>query len=386
MIRAVVQFLCCRSDAVGTSARSCGSLQSIFGVAVACVIFQLHAFAQLPPDVQADRYLMQAQAAMENQDLARARVGMEKVLELQTEQGLQVPVEFYFRHSLVLYLSDFQGRALRSVRRYLEEAGREGEHYRSALGLMKRIEKQTWAGLVFRTRRRAARELPAEIKAMEFVRIPAGRFRMGSTGREADADENPVRQVRISRAFEMGKYEVTQLEWAAVMGNYPPGEVCERCPVTNVSWDRIQEFIGILNEAAAHAGQDSRYRLPTEAQWEYAARAGTTGERYASDLDAIAWYAGNSEGRVHRVGGKQANPFGLHDMLGNVWEWVQNWYGPCSGDSVTDPVGPSTGSFKVNRGGGRILYAGNCRAAIRSYHATGDVDINLGFRLAKTVQ
>ena len=138
---------------------------------------------------------------------------------------------------------------------------------------------------------------------MEFVWVPAGEFRMGSTNSEADNDEQPVTQVRISRAFDLGKYEVTQGQWEAVMGSNPSSfkECGLDCPVESVSWEDVQEFIGRLN-AMDGAGT---YRLPTEAEWEYAARAGTTGDRYAGNLDGIAWCEENSGGRTHPVGGSR---------------------------------------------------------------------------------
>ena len=124
------------------------------------------------------------------------------------------------------------------------------------------------------------------------------------------------------------------------MGSNPSFfDECGDCPVERVSWDDVQEFIGRLNALEGEV----RYRLPTEAEWEYAARAGTSGDRYGGDLDAIAWYRENSEGRTHPVGQKAPNAFGLHDMLGNVFEWVQDWYGAYPGGSVTDPRGPGPG-------------------------------------------
>ena len=168
-------------------------------------------------------------------------------------------------------------------------------------------------------------EAPTEVRnsvGMEFVRIPAGEFRMGSASPEALSwREQPVTQVRISRSFDLGKYEVTQGQRATVMrGNPSFFDACGLdCPVEQVSWEDAQEFIRRLN-AMDGAGT---YRLPTETEWEYAARAGTTGDRYAANLGAIAWYHENSGDRTHPVGGKAANAFGLHDMLGNVLEWAQ---------------------------------------------------------------
>ena len=152
------------------------------------------------------------------------------------------------------------------------------------------------------------------------------------------------------------------------------------CPVETASWADAQEFVRRLNEREGVA----LYRLPTEAEWEYAARAGTTVDRYSTDVDAIAWHSGNSGGAPHRVGGKEPNAFGLHDMLGNVWEWVQDWYGPYQGGSVTDPTGPSGGPHRLVRGGSWYHAASYCRAAYRGLTVPGARGGALGFRLVRT--
>ena len=371
--------------------------------------------AQFAPEVQADRYAVQAQSALEEQDYAGARAALEKILELQAQHDLFVPAEFYFQYADVLQRTGATAVALENVRHYLERAGRDGENYMAALNLLDRLEREiaelekaerervagermaraereravrehaarvaeTRARAAAERQRTAAKELAEEI---EFVRIPAGTFRMGSKSKLAVANERPQMKVRISRAFEIGKYEVTQLEWWEVMGGRNPSSQCRRCPITGVSWNEVQEFIRILNQAA---GQGTLIRLPTEAEWEYAARAGTKGERYAADLDAIAWHSGNSGGRVHQVGEKQPNAFGLHDMLGNAWEWVQDWYGPYPGSSVTDPDGPNSGSARVVRGCGWGYGASNCRTAYRYAYAPSNRSGILGFRLARTVE
>ena len=217
---------------------------------------------------------------------------------------------------------------------------------------------------------------------MEFEWVPAGEFDMGSTSDEADSDEQPVTRVRISTGFYMGKHEVTQGQWEAVMGTNPSYfKSCGAdCPVDAVDWEEAQEFVRRLNEMEGSA----LYRLPTEAEWEYAARAGTTGERYSTDLDSIAWHGGNSGHRSHRVGEKQANEFGLHDMLGNMWEWVEDRYGDYPGGNVTDPTGPGEGGARVSRGGGWQDGPWDSRAAERwplspDYSYTPTV----GFRLAR---
>ena len=255
--------------------------------------------------------------------------------------------------------------AIESVTRYLTVAGRDGEHYREALRLLNAAE--------------AMQNSP--IAGMEFVRVPAGEFLMGSTSEEAADYERPLTRVRISRAFELGKHEVTQAEWEAVMGSNPShfDECGGDCPVERVSWDDVQEFIGKLNAAV----REVRYRLPTEAEWEYAARAGTSGDRYGGDLDAIAWYEGNNAHRTHPVEQKVPNAFGLHDMLGNVREWVQDRFGLYPGGSVTDPKGPASSSTRVNRGGSWLNDAGYCRVSSRSLLLPGARLSTLGFRLLR---
>ena len=225
---------------------------------------------------------------------------------------------------------------------------------------------------------------------MEFVGIPPGRYRMGSTSRHADRDEQPVTRVRITKGSYLGKYEVTQAEWQAVMGNNPSRfSGCGSCPVERVSWEDVQAFIGRLNGMWG----GGRYRLPTEAEWEYAARAGTTRDTYEGNLtegsgnDAvlsrIAWYDENSGSRTHPVGQKAPNPWGLHDMLGNVWEWVGDWQGTYLGGAVTDPAGPASGSDRVLRGCSWDFGARNCRSASRLGLSPGFRDDDQGFRLLR---
>ena len=219
---------------------------------------------------------------------------------------------------------------------------------------------------------------------MEFVGVSAGSFVMGSPEDEAWRESDEVQhEVRISRGFWMGRYEVTQGEWEAVMGANPSwfDECGARCAVEGVSWDDVQEFIRRLNERESGSGYE--YRLPTEAEWEYAARAGTTGARHG-ELDEIAWYSGNSGGTTHPVGQKGANAWGLHDMLGNVWEWTADWYGRYPSGAVTDPQGPDTGSYRVRRGGSWGSSARYVRSARRNASSPGYRHRNIGFRLVRT--
>jgi len=212
--------------------------------------------------------------------------------------------------------------------------------------------------------------------SIELVLIPGGSFRMGSTSSEAYGDEQPVHQVTLS-SFHIGKYPVTQRQWRAVMGKNPSRFKGKDRPVEQVSWDDVQEFIQKLNQLTG-----KRYRLPTEAEWEYAARGGTSGDRYGN-IEDIAWYDDNSGGSTQPVGVKQPNAYGLYDMLGNVWEWCQDWYGSYTSSAKTNPTGPSSGSGRVYRGGSWFDDARGVGAPYRdSIDYTDYRSIDLGFRLA----
>ena len=216
------------------------------------------------------------------------------------------------------------------------------------------------------------------------VYVEGGTFTMGATseqGSDAYDDEKPAHQVTLS-SFSIGKYEVTQEEWETVMGSNPSEYKGKKLPVENVSWDDCQEFIRKLNQMT-----DKQFRLPTEAEWEYAARGGSKsrGYKYAggSDLGSVAWYEGNSGSKTHEVGQKQPNELGLYDMSGNVYEWCQDWYGDYSSSSQTNPTGPSSGSYRVFRGGGWSSLARLCRVSHRCDNAPGHRDYYLGLRLAQ---
>lgn len=212
---------------------------------------------------------------------------------------------------------------------------------------------------------------------IEMVHIPGGEFMMGSDSDLASNDEKPVHRVWVS-SFDIGKYPLTQGQWVAVMGSNPSMfKKGENYPVENVSWEDCQEFIKKLNRMTGET-----YRLPTEAEWEYAARGGSTNDRYG-DVEDIAWYDNNSEGSTHPVGEKRANAYGLYDCLGNVWEWCQNWYGDYKTSCVSEASGPSSGDGRISRGGSWDDNIGDCRASSRGLGDPG-IRINyLGFRLAR---
>jgi len=210
---------------------------------------------------------------------------------------------------------------------------------------------------------------------LSLVYISAGSFKMGSSGLFA-GDEGPVHEVTISQGFWMGKYDVTQAQWQAVMGNNPSNFKGDDRPVECVSWDDCQQFISRLN-----AMEQGTFRLPTEAEWEYACRAGSTEEPYGH-LDATAWYRGNSGTTTHPVGQKQANAWGLFDMKGNVWQWCQDWYRKYSSESVTDPKGPMNGEYRVVRGGSWYDNDTVVRSTFRLHYFTPvNRNNNLGFRV-----
>ena len=224
---------------------------------------------------------------------------------------------------------------------------------------------------------------------MEFAWIRTGRFQMGSPeaekGRRRDETQHPV---QLSAGYWLGTHEVTRGEWRLVMGSMPPSQPhCgSECPAGSVSWEDVQEFLRKLHVKLSRQG--TRYRLPTEAEWEYAARAGTTGARYG-ELDRIAWYGGNNNGKLYPVGWKPANAWGLHDMLGNVWEWTADWYGAYrtyNGFAAVSPTGPRTGSLRVFRGGSIYDIAGGVRAADRRSASPRTRNDALGFRLAMTME
>ena len=221
------------------------------------------------------------------------------------------------------------------------------------------------------------------------IQVPAGEFQMGFDG--GYGDEKPGHRVRITRAFELGKYEVTQEQWRAVMSEaHPrPGVNADNAPsrfkgaalpVESVSWNDVQVFLARLNGRS----QEYRFRLPTEAEWEYASVAG----KGASERGAIgdrAWFKENSGEETHAVGQKQANAFGLHDLDGNVAEWVNDWYGfDYYADSpVDDPQGPETGSYRVFRGGCWFDEERACRASARRFDFPINQFHNVGFRVVR---
>ncbi|MBQ6729583.1 MAG: SUMF1/EgtB/PvdO family nonheme iron enzyme [Bacteroidales bacterium] len=213
--------------------------------------------------------------------------------------------------------------------------------------------------------------------------VEGGTFQMGATseqGSDAYNSEKPVHSVTLSNYY-LGETEVTQALWNAVMGSNPSYFEGDALPVEQVAWNDCQEFIRKLNQKTG-----KNFRLPTEAEWEYAARGGkkSNGYKYAgsNDIGSVAWYTNNSDSKTHPVKGKSPNELGLYDMSGNVWEWCSDWYGSYSSGSQTNPQGLSSGSNRVLRGGGWDYFARICRVSHRYCYDPDIRNRHYGFRLA----
>jgi len=235
---------------------------------------------------------------------------------------------------------------------------------------------------------------------MTFVLIPAGEFLMGSPPTSSPQElknlfggevrwyeaEFPQHRVKISRPFWLGKYEVTQEQWQAVMGNNPSNfQGRPKNPVEMVSWQDCQLFLKTLSEKLK-----KKFRLPTEAEWEYACRAGAATEFYFGNnvqaLGDYAWTPQNAAGSTQPVGRKRPNAWGLHDMAGNVWEWCEDWFALYDKQPQKDPKGPPSGAARVVRGGSWSRdYPADFRCAYRCYNVPSYRDVNCGFRACRTI-
>ena len=218
---------------------------------------------------------------------------------------------------------------------------------------------------------------------IEMVKVEGGTFMMGATSEMKNPydDEKPVHQVTLTNDYYMGKYEVTQALWQVVMGKNPSYFKGDNLPVNYVRWKDCQRFISKLNSMTGR-----KFRLPTEAEWEYAARGGKKSRGYqysgSSNISDVAWYDGNSGDKTHPVGTKQANELGIYDMTGNVLEWCQDWYGSYYSSSQTNPTGATSGSRHVNRGGSWAKNVRRSSPSCRYGAIYVDRDLDLGFRLA----
>jgi formylglycine-generating enzyme required for sulfatase activity len=221
-----------------------------------------------------------------------------------------------------------------------------------------------------------------EIGGIRMVWCPPGRFVMGSPPNEAGrGGDERQHEVTLTRGYWLAKYECTQEEWERVMGSNPSHFWGDgKQPVENVNWNEVQEWVAKMKERHP-LPEGWEWSLPTEAQWEYACRAGTSGA-YAGELEEMGWYDRNSGSKPHEVGQKRANTWGLHDMHGNVLEWCADWYGDYPGGSVTDPEGATVGSDRVYRGGSWDSNGNYSRSASRFRLFPNYRNKNLGFRVA----
>ena len=228
----------------------------------------------------------------------------------------------------------------------------------------------------------------SNIGDFEMVFVKGGTFTMGATAEQGRKDpwdgEKPTHLVTVSDYY-IGKYEVTQAQWRAVMGSNPSFFMGDNYPVLYVSWNEAQEFIAKLN---AKTGKN--FRLPTDAEWEYAARGGNLTKHYkysgGNKINDVAWYDANSENKAHPVGKKLPNELGIYDMSGNVFEWCQDWFDYYTSDAQTNPTGPSSGSSRVLRGGSRFDSAKRCRVSYRNGWGPDNANKGAGFRLALSVE
>ena len=225
-------------------------------------------------------------------------------------------------------------------------------------------------------------------ESFEMIEVEGGTFYMGAQADDSsetnfDASayqiESPVHQVTVS-SYAIGKFEVTQDQWIAAMGNNPSNIIGDNLPVESITWEQVQSFISILNEQSG-----LNYRLPTEAEWEYAAKGGCESNGYMysgnSVLNACGWYYSNSEATTHEVGSKIPNELGIYDMSGNVREWCNDWFEYYSSSIVENPQGAFDGSTKVNRGGSWTTPSVNCRNTYRHTNYPYESAVDLGFRL-----
>ena len=219
--------------------------------------------------------------------------------------------------------------------------------------------------------------------SFEMIAVEGGTFTMGATseqGSDAYDDEKPTHQVTLS-SYYIGKTEVTQELWQAVMGSNPSKFSGTNLPVEKVSWDDCQTFITKLNSLTG-----KNFRLPTEAEWEYAARGGNMSQGYkysgSNEIGDVAWYDNNSGNKTHPVATKAPNELGIYDMSGNLWEWCSDWYGSYSSTAQTNPTGPDSGSNRITRGGSWGYDLTGCRVAIRGAIGQTSSSIGFGLRLA----
>lgn len=267
-----------------------------------------------------------------------------------------------------------QGEEQRQAELRSQEAERKAVEERKRDEVRRRREEEAQLGI---------KEFTVKGVSFKMIWVEGGTFQMGGTeeqGRDAADDEKPVHSVTLN-SYYIGQTEVTQMLWMAVMGSNPSCYKGDNLPVEKISWDDCQMFITKLNQLT---GQ--KFRLPTEAEWEYAARGGkqSNGYKYSGSniLHDVAWYSDYFNSKTHPVATKRPNELGLYDMSGNVWEWCQDRYGPYVNSVQSNPKGPSLGSLRVNRGGSWLNFERNCRVSFRNFNMPSNADDFIGLRLA----
>ena len=353
---------------------------------------------ELPPEIQIDRLLVQAERETGDGEHWSAAITLDRILELYEAHGLEIPSAFWFRQAGVLQAAGLHEQAVEASTRYLQEAGREGEHYQAVLRILdaaevgmaeaRRAEAQARAAAERAEREAAARAATIAASVPEMVVIPAGTFRMGCvTGRQCEDWETPVREVRVP-SFEISRNEVTFAQWDVCVEygacRWVPDEGWGRDdrPVIGITWHDAQAYVSWLRRATGGA-----YRLPTEAEWEFAARAGA--ETRTIWGNSVRRDQANWDGdRTRPVGSFAPNGFGLNDMFGNVGEWVEDcWHdsfrgAPSDGSAWVD----SECSSRVWRGGSwASREARNLRAANRWGRGPDRSYVYVGFRIARTL-
>jgi len=363
-------------------------------VILVCVILSLGygriaGFQDLPDDILVDQYLLEVETALAKGDTQRAVQALEKIEALDTERPAEVL--FFYGKLLVEHSTSAdsvrRGQAL--LKQFVRSVKKYSRHYTSTLKLLSVAEaKLEEAKPQRQAKLKEFRLRLPETLRKQMVHVRGGTFRMGCTAEQNDCADNekPVHQVQVSD-FEIGKYEVTQEVWEAVMGENPSHfKGCSQCPAEHVSWEDVQAFLKQLNEVTG-----SRYRLPTEAEWEYAARGGQRSRGYpyagSETPGSVAWYGRNSWGATHPVGQKHPNELGLYDMSGNVWEWVADcWHADYVG-VPSDKSAWQSGdcSVRVLRGGSWDDVPGDIRSTGRGSDTAGSLGSKVGFRLARTL-
>ena len=341
----------------------------------------------LPPNVLADKLLLEAGTALASGDPQQASRALREIEALEVEP----PPMYAYVKGRVLTEHGGGEEAWRRGRLLLAQfavaAGRDSEHYTPTLEAIVAAEGRMKAAARLARLRGRLPEILQEVNA-QMVRVESGTFTMGCTPEQENcgADEKPVRPVRIE-SFEIGRLEMTQELWEAVMGENPSAFAdCPKCPVETVSWDDVQDFLRRLNAGGA------QYRLPSEAEWEYAARGGQLSEGYqyagSGNWAEVAWYYENSGNGTQPVGRKRENELGLFDMSGNVREWTRDcWQG--SYDSAPDDGRPREEGDcrrRVIRGGSWYGKPSDVRSANRFWYTTSFRNNNLGFRIARAVE